>query len=291
MMFTGGTLKSATGPYGDTPDFARLRYLFDDLILADSLTVGRPPDTDAWFRTLVDGGEFPSQMRTTMLRLAAEWSNRNRTAIRCGWIARLRPTERFFWKDFNRGKLRKDWAWVLRTDFCVSAVRLWFDTTRRGRSFPGRIPTATTGSFGDLTRGWRRQQLKRRLERYEVRATRRALEPDSHLQISYNLACLYSVRSVLSKSPDAAMAWRRLALQWLERCQDRRASDQLVQEWVRVDGDLEPLRRRDIDPNTAIEFGAWASRLRKDHEGASPRARGRKGLASLGHPRVRSTVR
>ena len=226
------------------PTASRLHYLFGDLILGDDRNLG--DDTRAqlhdWCTAMAGdaSAEFDQEMRRVMLLKVAEWSTENRAALRWRWLARLRPSERFFWKSFAKGDLGRDWLRLLTLERCIAAERLEVlndecpDLGRRGT--PTRYER-----FSD----WR---LRRALERVE----RRALEPDSHWQISYNLGCLYAIRSALSDVDEVAC--REAALRWLERSHDRPASAQLVRNWVEVDGDLKQLR-------TVPEFERWKARL------------------------------
>lgn len=290
MMFRGGDIASAAGlPDDDAaelaedklPNPARLRYLFGDLILADRRRSKRDRAADdravrRWVDHLVDparDGEFPLDMRRRMLELVAEWSNRNRAAVRWGLAARLRPSEQFFWKEFRRGRLERDWVLLLKSELCICAERLRHQQDLDLAAGP--LPEdAGKGS-------WRNPACDRRLRRFEKRVRKRALKPDSHWQIAYNLACLHSIRSMRRcheeeltrpKDPERADEYeqdaedsRAAAMEWLERCLDRPASDQLVIEWVVADGDLKPLRE---EP----EFKLWTTRLRSVRQTVQSRA-------------------
>jgi hypothetical protein len=106
------------------------------------------------------------------------------------------------------------------------------------------------------------------------------MEADSLWQISYNLACLCSVRAhlwselkrrghLVDKADVSADACRTAAMQWLERCLDRPASSQLVREWLDADGDLDPLR--DLPG-----FVTWRERVRLMGEAPGGRKRNRR---------------
>jgi hypothetical protein len=311
MMFCGGDLASAAGLPDDAtperkakelPGRARLRYLFGDMILSDQLGAGQDEEAvERWVEELVgpEYGAFPDDMRGKMLRLTTEWSNRNQAAIKWGFIARLRPSERFFWKEFRRGRLEQDWVLLLKVELCICSKRLMYD-----QEFLQR------GSAKMEGRAARREEWSQRLAKLEARVCARALEADSHWQIAYNLACLYSIRSAhwsmkcrasttpgadesstsvgneesrdtdhgptqrnrpdpdrgaeASEYADRAAECRAIALEWLERCLDRPASDQLVREWVTADGDLKPLKDES-------EFTVWRDRVRSIQEEQTPR--------------------
>jgi hypothetical protein len=283
MMFRGGDLAAAAGLPADAPPAtkrrllpspARLRYLFGDLLMGDRRRTAQQARADeaavrGWVTAMLDEGRaFPDDMRLEMLRLVAEWSNRNHAAVRWGRLARLRPSERFFWKDFRRGRLERDWELLLKAELCMCAERLKHHLEETGRR---PAPTGRRPSALDAT------QAERELAQIEAAVVERALEPDSHWQISYNLACLYAIRSARWSlraervgdwpalvAMQGAAACRAEAFQWLERCLDRPASDQLVREWVVADGDLRPLRHLGA-------FQVWSRRVRSASDSAEDR--------------------
>jgi hypothetical protein len=93
----------------------------------------------------------------------------------------------------------------------------------------------------------------KRLSGVRQRIERRALAPDSHWQLSYNLGCLYAIRAMRLDGAERDDC-EKTALDWLERSLDRPAVSQLVREWVDADGDLHALRHR-------TDFVWWADRV------------------------------
>ena len=227
MMLMGENLTAAQGgqsPQMPTP--SRLRYLFGDLILGD---VGGPEQASLELAcsNLHRGENFDDAMRNRMLVRVAEWSTQNRASLRWRWLARLRPSERFFWKSFSHGALEKDWARVLDLERCIAAERI--AALRHERNVRPRPTPAREKKLENL------ENLRRRL-------CDRAAEPDSHWQLSYNLACLYAIRLSATDEPVTQVEYRNEALIWLQRALDRPYSAQLVRRWIRADGDLKPLR-------------------------------------------------
>jgi hypothetical protein len=176
-----------------------------------------------------------------MLVRITQWTAENRAAIRWGTLARLRRSERYFWKEFSVGALKEDWVHLVDTGLCITVERL--------RS----IAVVDEHDETHVTR------LQERIEK-------RALEADSHWQISYNLACLHALRARgVARAPEAQSPAtadgqtaydreRAAACRWLERCLDRPYSGQLVREWVDNDPDLDPL---DGHP----DFDRWRARV------------------------------
>jgi hypothetical protein len=227
-----------------SPTASRLRYLFGDLILGDD---GRLDDEtrtalDDWCTTMAEDAtaKLGCEMRRAMLLRVAQWSTENLSALRWRWLARLRPSERFFWQSFAKGDLGSDWLRLLTLERCIAAERLEV-LNDECPDLPRRSTPTRYERFSD----WRLRRALRRIEK-------RALEPDSRWQISYNLGCLYAIRSALGDVDQVAC--RELALRWLERSHDRPASAQLVRNWVEVDGDLKHLRK-------LPEFDRWKARL------------------------------
>jgi hypothetical protein len=245
MMLLGGSVDSARGrSHSDTPVTAsRLRYLFGDLVLGtdgDRDTGDRGTgDTDTrvadWCDRLARkrGAEFPADMREAMLVRVGEWARENRVAMRWRWLARLRPSERFFWQSFSRGNLEKDWTRMADLERHTSAERLRVLHHRHPELTGGR-PDVAPGPLPD-------------------RITRRAKQPDSHWQLSYNIGCFHAIRSDRLEG-EKKEACRQEAMMWLERSLDRPWSAQLTRQWIEADGDLKPLRG-------AREFTRWLHRV------------------------------
>jgi hypothetical protein len=225
------------------PSAARLRHLLSDLLVSDQLRAttgdGHRADVEGWVVEILDRQQpFPDDMRIAMLRLVAEWSNRNRAALRWSWVAWLRPSERFFWNEFRRTGLGRDWKLVSASELCLCAERLKFRLARTGR-LPGDEDAATGsatekvaahgGDWWRVGEWWRsgdrstrvpgrwldelrriderlglderrRRDDLRKLADVERKVCDRALKADSHWQISYNLACLHAVRADLWRS-------------------------------------------------------------------------------------------
>jgi hypothetical protein len=212
------------------PSRSRLRYLFGDLVLPK-----RSPhqhQLEEWIDSLCgDPPTVPAPMRTAMLGRIAHWAAENRAEVRWGWLARLRPAERYFWRDFRQGRLNRDWLRLIDASLCITAERL--------------------RQCQDLTRV---ERLRLKWMRWRVE--RRARSPQAHWQISYNLACHYSLRSVqpATEQGENAAALRKTACDWLERCLDRPYSGQLVREWIDHDPDLEPLANEE-------DYQRWCRRV------------------------------
>ncbi len=226
------------GENGEVPVDSRLRYLFGDMILG---LTGGSDELDGWLRELRTTGTFPRAMRRRMLLRITEWTAENRAAIRWGTLARLRRSERYFWKEFSVGELKEDWVRLVDTGLCITVERL--------RSLAD-VDEHDQGHVATL----------------QGQIEERALEADSHWQISYNLACLYALRArrvagspgartpATDDEPSAYDRERATACRWLERCLDRPYSGQLVREWVDNDPDLDPLEGHP-------DFERWRERV------------------------------
>jgi hypothetical protein len=184
-------------------------------------------------------------MRWVMLKRVAWWSNQNRVSLKWRWLARLRPSERFFWSAFAKGDLGKDWRRVLELERCICAERLEVLSALFARRDPPL--SERDENTADVER------CDAALAKIRARIEKRALQPDSHWQLSYNLGCFYAIRAE-RLSGDEADECKRTGLDWLERSLDRPASTQLVREWVVADGDLDALR--DLP-----QFARWSLRV------------------------------
>ncbi len=226
------------GENGEVPVDSRLRYLFGDMILG---LTGGSEELDDWLRELRTTGRFPRAMRRAMLLRITQWTAENRAAIRWGTLARLRRSERYFWKEFSVGELKEDWVHLVDTGLCITVERL--------------RDVAVIDEEDDA-----------RVTGLQARIEERALAADSHWQISYNLACLHALRARgAARSPEAHAPGtddgltpyereRAAACRWLERCLDRPYSGQLVREWVDNDPDLDPLEGHP-------DFDRWRARV------------------------------
>lgn len=242
------------------PTRSRLRYVFGDLILADRGRLSTPSATrlDEWLGRLDEEQAFPLSMRLELLLRVARWSHENRVAIRWRHVARLRPSERSFWKDFGRHRLARDWIRVLDAEICLCIERL-----RQIVAAPVGEAAILDGSV--VTPDEREDandvaavvdELRQWADQLEASVADRARAPESHWQIAYNLACLHAVRARRFRHDEPAHAAdeRGAALEWLERCLDRPSARQLVREWVERDPDLDELRDSD-------DFKRWCSRV------------------------------
>lgn len=260
QVFKGGTSDAPS------PSEPRFRYLFEDLLDCDTSKV------DEWIHDVYEGerqGTFPEEMRIAMLAKVKGWIDEGRAGVRAGLVARLRPSERRFWRDFSHGpathtstnrphsaSLRGDWMKLIRTSKHIADQRM-----------PDQDPPAT-GPEPDLASTEHPPPTTR--PEPDPRLKERAKEPDSHWQISYNLACYYSLAVASdtlqngSQNPETDPAnpnsadddSAREAFQWLQRCLDRPYRKQLVREWAECDPDLKPLR--DTYPT---EWDRWLRRV------------------------------
>jgi hypothetical protein len=216
------------------PSKTRLLHLFQDLLELDVDT-----QLDAWIGQASKTGEFDPEMRIKMLNYVEVLVQRGRIGIRAGVLARIRPSERSFWKYFSG--TQKDWTALVGVSGAIAGLRLAQD------SEPASRPMLFKG-------------LEDRVKRFEDRA----IEPESHWQISYNIACYYSLLSAISPDPEGAAAsgdgesHSQKSFNWLERCLDRPNNGQLVREWAERDPDL--LHLRTVDE---AEWRRWVKRVPK----------------------------
>jgi hypothetical protein len=220
------------------PSETRLLHLFRDLI-----GFGDEAKLEKWIKKVWESGCFPPEMRSEMLDLADQWFEQARIAVSAGSVAKLRPSERGFWQDFLSTSARDDWTALIEVSQKIVDVRrlcLKYEDPATRDDAPAQAKGTRDTKKPDNESQKNEKDIIKDIQGLEKRARRR----DSHWQISYNIACFYSLLSGLTDDHGQRDHGDR-AFDWLERCLDRPYSGQLVREWIERDPELDPIRSAD----------------------------------------------